>query len=65
MLAQRLLGQQPGRRLQDRAQRLDELEFYFPVKRLRLRALQDLLHRYLPAEWTDIHAAIEKLKFNT
>lgn len=46
-------------------QRLDELEFYFPVKRLRLRALQDLLHRYLPAEWTDIHAAIEKLKFNT
>lgn len=40
VLAQRLLRQQPGRRLQDRAQRLDELE-----QRLR-RALQQRLEQW-------------------
>jgi exodeoxyribonuclease V beta subunit len=53
-------------RLRDlpKAQRLDELEFYFPVARLRLKPLQTLLHQHLPAEWEAIHAAIDKLKFN-
>lgn len=47
-----------------KAQRLDELEFYFPVERLRLKPLQSLLHQHLPAEWETIHTAIDKLKFN-
>ena len=47
-----------------KTQRLDELEFYFPVERLRLKPLQALLHQHLPAEWTLIHAAVDKLKFN-
>jgi exodeoxyribonuclease V beta subunit len=45
-------------------QRLDELEFYFPVERLRLKPLQALLHEHLPAEWETIHAAVDKLKFS-
>ncbi|MEB4589392.1 exodeoxyribonuclease V subunit beta [Candidatus Thiothrix sp. Deng01] len=45
--------------------RLDELEFYFPVARLQLKPLQALLHRFLPAEWAAIHAAVDRLKFNT
>jgi exodeoxyribonuclease V beta subunit len=45
-------------------QRLDELEFYFPVERLRLKPLQALLHEHLPAEWVAIHAAVDKLKFS-
>ena len=44
--------------------RLDELEFYFPVEKLRLKPLQALLHQYLPAQWEAIHAAIDKLKFS-
>jgi exodeoxyribonuclease V beta subunit len=48
-----------------KSRRLDELEFYFPVERLRLKPLQRILHQHLPAAWTDIHAAIDKLKFNT
>ncbi len=44
-------------------QRLDELEFYFPVQNLRLKPLQRLLHDYLPVEWETIHAAVDKLKF--
>ncbi|WP_028488054.1 exodeoxyribonuclease V subunit beta [Thiothrix lacustris] len=44
-------------------QRLDELEFYFPVKCLTLKKLQALLHQHLPPEWEIIHAAIDKLKF--
>lgn len=51
------LAQLPERR------RLDELEFYFPVGQLRFKPLQALLHQHLPAEWTEIHAAIDKLKF--
>ncbi|UOG91457.1 MAG: exodeoxyribonuclease V subunit beta [Candidatus Thiothrix sulfatifontis] len=47
-----------------KAQRLDELEFYFPVERLRLKPLQTLLHHHLPTEWDAIHTAIDKLKFN-
>ncbi len=43
--------------------RLDELEFYFPVARLRLKPLQALLHQWLPPAWDSIHAAIDKLKF--
>lgn len=46
-------------------QRLDELEFYFPVSRLPLKALQDLLHQHLPPTWKPIHAAIDKLQFST
>jgi exodeoxyribonuclease V beta subunit len=55
-----------GIRLADlpKQRRLDELEFYFPVGRLRLKPLQAILHRHLPADWVDIHAAIDKLKFN-
>lgn len=45
-------------------QRLDELEFYFPVAKLRLKALQAVLHQHLPVTWEDIHAAIDKLKFS-
>ncbi|EIJ33301.1 exodeoxyribonuclease V subunit beta [Thiothrix nivea] len=45
--------------------RLDELEFYFPVGHLQLKRLQTLLHQHLPAEWADIHAAIDRLKFST
>ena len=48
-----------------KTQRLDELEFFFPVGQLRLAALQALLHRHLPAEWVAIHAAIDQLKFAT
>ncbi len=51
------LGQLPKQR------RLDELEFYFPVEKLRFKPLQALLHQHLPAEWVEIHAAIDKLKF--
>ncbi|SEA55674.1 DNA helicase/exodeoxyribonuclease V, beta subunit [Thiothrix caldifontis] len=47
-----------------KSQRLDELEFYFPVERLRLKPLQALLHQHLPLEWEVIHHAIDKLKFN-
>lgn len=46
-------------------QRLDELEFYFPVGRLQLKPLQKLLHQFLPAAWEVVHAAIERLKFST
>ena len=46
-------------------QRLDELEFFFPVQQLALKPLQQLLHRYLPGEWQAIHLAIDKLKFQT
>lgn len=46
-----------------KGQRLDELEFYFPVERLRLKPLQALLHQHLPPEWEAIHAAIDRLKF--
>jgi exodeoxyribonuclease V beta subunit len=56
-----------GLRLADlpKAQRLDELEFFFPVQQLALKPLQHLLHQHLPAQWQAIHAAIDKLKFNT
>lgn len=56
-----------GLRLTDLAktQRLDELEFFFPVSQLALKSLQRLLHQYLPAEWQAIHMAIDKLKFPT
>lgn len=50
--------------LLSKKQRLDELEFYFPVEKLRLKPLQSVLHQHLPVEWEDIHAAIDKLKFN-
>ncbi len=46
-----------------KSQRLDELEFYFPVAKLRVQALQRVLHDYLPAAWEEIHAAIDKLRF--
>ena len=46
-----------------KTKRLDELEFYFPVKRLKLQALQRLLHQHLPLEWEEIHNAINRLQF--
>lgn len=46
-------------------QRLDELEFYFPVTHLALEPLKRVLHRFLPPTWEQIHNAIDKLKFNT
>lgn len=48
-----------------KTQRLDELEFFFPVKHLALKPLQQLLHQHLPANWQAIHIAIDKLKFSS
>lgn len=44
-------------------QRLDELEFYFPVQRLMFKPLRQLLHQHLPVHWEAIHAAVDKLQF--
>lgn len=48
----------------DKQQRLDELEFYFPVQQLKLEQLQ-LVLRFLPDEeaWQPIRVAIERLEF--
>lgn len=44
-------------------QRLDELEFYFPIEYLSVRKLQQTLERYTPASKIAQHQAIKRLKF--
>lgn len=48
----------------DKKNRLDELEFYFPVQQLKAEQLK-LVLRFLPDEaaWQPIRAAIERLEF--
>lgn len=48
----------------DKKNRLDELEFYFPVQQLKPEQLKLVLH-FLPDEaaWQPIRAAIERLEF--
>ncbi|MBK8453744.1 MAG: exodeoxyribonuclease V subunit beta [Thiofilum sp.] len=44
-------------------QRLDELEFYFPIEYLSVKKLQQTLERYTPASKIAQHQAIKRLKF--
>jgi len=48
-----------------RRQRLDEMEFYFPVNALQVKLLQQLLAHYLPSDWQAIRAAAQQLDFST
>ncbi len=47
-----------------KTQRLDEMEFYFPVRHLKVRLLQKILLHYLPDDWEAIRAAVMQLTFN-
>lgn len=61
------LNPQPALSLSElsRTQRLDELEFYFPVNALQLTQWQQILHEHLPKTWGAIHEAIDNLQFKT
>lgn len=45
-------------------QRLDEMEFYFPVNQLNVDVVKQVLHDFMPLEWNVIHQAIEQLSFS-
>lgn len=44
-------------------ERLDEMEFYFPVEQLNVKALQRVLLQYLPDDWQAIRQAVKCLSF--
>ncbi|MGB1256370.1 MAG: exodeoxyribonuclease V subunit beta [Thiolinea sp.] len=44
--------------------RLDELEFYFPVHRLNVGTLQQILLIALPDDWLAIRSAVQRLAFS-
>lgn len=46
-----------------RSQRLDELEFYFPIQQLRVADLQRVLLKHLPKDWQAIQRAVRQLNF--
>jgi exodeoxyribonuclease V beta subunit len=46
-----------------RSQRLDELEFYFPIQQLRVADLQRVLLKHLPKDWKAVQYAIRQLNF--
>jgi exodeoxyribonuclease V beta subunit len=46
-----------------KSQRLDELEFYFPIQQLKVGALQRVLVDHLPTDWHAIQHAVQQLNF--
>lgn len=45
-----------------RSDRLDELEFYFPVEHLKISELKKVLLEHLPEDWYDIRLTVSHLK---
>lgn len=45
-------------------ERLDEMEFHFPVADLRVDELKQVLHEEMPEKWYAIHDAIDRLSFH-
>lgn len=48
----------------DQCERLDEMEFHFPVTHLKVEELKQVLHEELPEKWYAIHDAVERLSFH-
>jgi exodeoxyribonuclease V beta subunit len=57
------LGKELKLSIIDKEQRLDELEFYFPINYLNVRKLQQVLNDYTPESKAFQRQAIQRLKF--
>jgi exodeoxyribonuclease V beta subunit len=57
------LGKELKLSIIDKEQRLDELEFYFPINYLNVRKLQQVLNDYTPESKVFQRQAIQRLKF--